>query len=85
MAILVGLVGGQAYLWNIYSEAVRSGERIQGDIGYNFYEEVVDALRPSFKQGIKSILIAAPDERDYRRFMDHIRKHQSWLRGGWRW
>jgi stalled ribosome rescue protein Dom34 len=84
LAILVGLEGGNAYMWNIYSEAVRPGERIQGDIGYNFYEEVVDALRPSFKQGIKSILIAAPDERDYRRFMDHIRKHQSWLLGGWR-
>ena len=56
-------------MWNIYSEAVRPSERIQGDVGYNFYEEIVDALRPSFKQGIKSILIAAPDEKDYKRFM----------------
>ena len=71
-------------MWNIYSEAVRPSERIQGEVGYNFYEEIVDALRPSFKQGIKSILIAAPDEKDYKRFMDHIRKHQGWLLGGWR-
>jgi stalled ribosome rescue protein Dom34 len=84
LAVLVGLEGGQAYTWNIYSQAVRPGERIQGDIGYNFYEAVIDALRPSFKQGIKSILIAAPDEKDYGRFMDHIRKHQGWLLGGWR-
>jgi stalled ribosome rescue protein Dom34 len=84
LAVLVGLEGSQAYIWNIYSEAVRPGDLIQGEIGYNFYEKVVDALRPSFKQGIKSILIGAPDEKDYNKFMNHIKKHQGWLLGGWR-
>jgi stalled ribosome rescue protein Dom34 len=84
IAVLVGLEIGHAYIWNIYSEAVRPGERIQGDIGYNFYEEIIDALRPSFKQGIKSILIGTPDEKDYNRFINHIKKHQGWLLGGWR-
>lgn len=81
--MLIGLEGNQAATWNIYSESVKSGERIRGDGGYNFFESIVDILRPRVKQGIKSVLIAAPDEEDYRNFIDHIRKHQSWLLSGW--
>ena len=44
---------------------------------------IVDALRPSIKDGIRSVLVAAPDEREYRRLMDHIGKHQGWLLKGW--
>jgi stalled ribosome rescue protein Dom34 len=84
VAILVGLEGNQAFTWNIYSESVRPGERIQGDAQYSFYESIVDILRPSIKQGVKSILMAAPDEKDYESFMVHVRKHQSWLLRGWR-
>lgn len=70
-------------MWDIYSESVKPGERIRGDGGYNFFESIVDILRPRVKQGIKSVLIAAPDEKDYLKFMDHVRKHQSWLLSGW--
>lgn len=83
IAILIGLEGNQAVTWNIYSESVKPGERILGDGEYNFFESIVDILRPRVKQGIKSVLIAAPDEEDYRNFMDHVRKHQSWLLNGW--
>jgi stalled ribosome rescue protein Dom34 len=82
LAILVGLDGSQAALWNVFSESVKPGERVQKDDDYNFYESIVDALRPSMKQGIKSILIAAPDEKDYQGFLNHIRRHQSWLIDG---
>lgn len=82
-AILIGLEMNQAVTWNIYSESVKTGERMQGDNEYNFFESIVDVLRQKVKQGIKSVLIAAPDEKDYRNFMDHIRKHQSWLLNGW--
>lgn len=82
--MLVGLEGGQAFTWNIYSESVKPGERIRGDDEYNFYEGIVDILRPGIKGGVKTILVAAPDERDYRGFMDHIGKHQGWLLRGWR-
>jgi stalled ribosome rescue protein Dom34 len=81
--MLIGLEGNQAVTWNIYSESVKPGERIQGDGEYNFFESIVDILRPGVKQGIKSVLIAAPDEEEYRNFMNHIRKHQSWLMSGW--
>jgi stalled ribosome rescue protein Dom34 len=83
VAILIGLEGNQAVTWNIYSESVKTGERIWGDGEYNFFESIVDILRPRVKQGIKSVLIAAPDKKDYRDFMDHVRKHQSWLLSGW--
>jgi stalled ribosome rescue protein Dom34 len=82
-AILIGLEMNQAVTWNIYSESVKTGERMQGDNEYNFFESIVDVLRQKVKQGIKSVLIAAPDEKDYRNFMYHIRKHQSWLLNGW--
>lgn len=81
--MLVGLDGAKAAVWNVYSESVKPGGRVEGDAGYNFYESVVDLLRPSVKQGIKSILIATPDERAYRGFIDHIEKHQGWLLKGW--
>jgi len=81
--MLIGLEGNQAVTWNIYSESVKPGERIRGDSGYNFFESIVNILRPRIKQSIKSVLIAAPDEEEYRNFMNHIRKHQSWLMSGW--
>ena len=83
IAMLIGLEGDQAVTWNIYSESVKPGEWIRGEGEYNFFELIVDILRPRVKQGIKSILIAAPDEKDYRNFMNHVRKHQSWLLNGW--
>lgn len=83
LAILVALDGGRALTWNVYSESVRLGEKTQGDPGYGFYESIIDLLRPGLKQGIKSILVAAPREKDYKAFMGHVAKHQSWLLKGW--
>ena len=83
MAIIIGLEGGHAAFWNVYSESVRPGEVVQGEMGYNFYEAVVDALRPSVRDGIKSVLVAAPHEGDYEGFTEHVRKHQGWLLNGW--
>jgi len=81
--MLIGLEGNQAVTWNIYSESVKPGKRIRGDDQYNFHESIVDILRTSIKQGIKSIMIAAPNEKDYQSFMNHIVKHQSWMLNGW--
>ena len=82
-AILIGLEGSQATTWNIFSESVRPGDRIRGDDKFRFYESIIDLLRPNLKQGTKSILVATDDEREYRRFLGHIEKHQSWLLKGW--
>jgi len=82
-AILIGLEGDQASVWDVYSESVKPGKRIRGDDEYNFYESIVDVLRPRIKDGVKGILIAAPDEKDHQGFMNHIKRHQGWLLGGW--
>jgi len=83
LAVLIGLDGDKATTWHVFSESVRPGDRIQGDDRFRFYESIVDLLRPSLKQGTKSVLIATDDEREYRRFLGHIEKHQSWLLKGW--
>jgi stalled ribosome rescue protein Dom34 len=83
LALLVGLEGPRASTWEVYSESVREGKRIQGEDDYSFYESIVDALRPAVKQGVRSVLVAAPDERDYGKLMAHIGRHQGWLLGGW--
>ena len=54
VAVLIGLKGMKAHFWNVFSESVRKGEIIQGEDEYNFYESIVDLLRPGFKQGVSS-------------------------------
>jgi stalled ribosome rescue protein Dom34 len=82
VATLVGLGGEQASIWQIYSESVKPFKLIQGGDEYGFYESLVDALRPIIRQGVRGILVAAPDEKDYEGFMNHIRKHHGWLLKG---
>lgn len=79
----MGLDGDKATTWHVFSESVRPGDRIQGDDKFRLYESIVDLLRPSLKQGTKSVLVATDDEREYRMFLGHIEKHQSWLLKGW--
>lgn len=70
----------------MFSEAVkldgtveRGGEAERGEL-YDFHESIVNALRPTLKEGIKSIVIAAPARTDYAmNLLDHIRKHHAWL------
>ena len=86
LAVLVGLEDRRAVLWRVFSEVVkldgtveRGGEAEKGEL-YDFYESIVNALRPIIKEGIKSIVIAAPARTDYaKNFLDHIRKHHVWL------
>ena len=47
---------------------------------YDFHQSIVNALRPAFKEGVKSIVLVAPARTDYaNNFLDHIRKHHAWL------
>jgi len=86
VAVLVGLEERRAVLWRVFSEVVkldgiveRGGEAEKGEL-YDFHESIVNALRPIIKEGIKSIVIAAPARTDYaKNVLDHIRKHHVWL------
>ncbi|MCJ7455571.1 hypothetical protein MUP07_02345 [Candidatus Bathyarchaeota archaeon] len=86
LAVLVGLEERRAVLWRVFSEVVklegtveRGGEAERGGL-YDFHESIVNALRPILKEGVKSIVVAAPARTDYAAsFLDHIRKHHAWL------
>jgi len=44
---------------------------------------VAGPVAPVIKQGVKTIIVASTDEKDYASFMSHIERHQSWLLKGW--
>ena len=82
-AILIGLDGNRATTWIIFSESIRLGKNLTGEGDFTFYESLIDTLRPALKEGIKTILIAATDEKNYEDFLNHVKKHQNWLLNGW--
>jgi stalled ribosome rescue protein Dom34 len=61
-----------AILWRVFSNVVKphvtlrlSGARADTKALYSFHEAIVDALRPALKEGVKSIVVAAPLKTDY--------------------
>ena len=84
VAILVGLENKKAIFWNVYSNSVRKGSiKVWTENEYNFFERIVDELRPSIKQGVKTVLLASESKKKYEGFMGHIEKHQSWMLKGY--
>jgi stalled ribosome rescue protein Dom34 len=86
LAVLVGLEERRAVLWRVFSEVVKldgtveRGGEAEREGPYDFHESIVNALRPALKEGVKSIVIAAPARTDYAaHLLDHIRKHHAWL------
>jgi stalled ribosome rescue protein Dom34 len=87
VAVLVGIEVDHASLWQIYSQVAKYQETInmQGNRNdskaiYNFYEIITNALRPTVKLGVKSIIIAAPPRTNFaNEFLTHIKNHQNWL------
>lgn len=81
--MMIGIQDHEAAVWNIYSESVKPGQRITEESPYELHESIVDSLRPKIKQGVKTVLVASADDKDYAGFMDHVEKHHSWLIKGW--
>jgi len=87
VAVLVGLEETRAVLWKVFSKVVKpdttlrlSGARNDPKALYNFHESIVNALRPTLKEGIRSIILASPPRTDYaQKFIDHIDQHHTWL------
>jgi stalled ribosome rescue protein Dom34 len=88
--MLVGLKDDQAILWKVFSNVVKpektinlNGTRNDPKVVYNFHEAIVNALRPNFKEGVKSIIVAAAPRTDHAQdFLNHVRGHHSWLTQG---
>jgi stalled ribosome rescue protein Dom34 len=87
VAVLVGFEADHAVLWRIFSRVAKpslkvelAGKRADEKMLYNFHEQVVDALKPVLKEGVKSIVVAAPARTNYTiDFLEHINKHHRYL------
>jgi stalled ribosome rescue protein Dom34 len=87
VAVLVGFEADHAVLWRIFSRVAKpslkvelDGKRTDEKALYNFHESVVDALKPVLKEGVKSVVVAAPSRTTYTAdFMEHVRKHHRYL------
>jgi stalled ribosome rescue protein Dom34 len=90
VAVLVGVESDHAALWQIYSQVAKHqqtialcGTRSDTKATYNFHEAIVNALRPTLKEGVKSIIVTSQARTDYAQgFLNHIRVHHSWLLQG---
>ncbi len=87
VAILVGIEQDHAALWQIFSQVAKhqqniplNGERRDQKAVYNFHETIINALRPTFKEGVKSIIIASAPRTSYAQdLQSHINGHHTWL------
>jgi stalled ribosome rescue protein Dom34 len=90
VAVLAGIEQNQAAIWKIYSNVAKpeatirlEGTRSDSKALYSFHETIVNALRPTLKEGVKSIIIASPQKTSYSQdFMVHVKGHHAWLFSG---
>ena len=83
----MGFEGDHAVLWQVFSHVAKlhltlklSGKRTDERVLYSFHESVVDALRPTLKEGIRSIVVTAPMKTTYAKdFLDHVGRHHTYL------
>jgi stalled ribosome rescue protein Dom34 len=90
VAILVGLDEHAAAVWQVYSNVVKpettlklEGNRDNPKAVYNFHEALVNALRNTLKQGVRSIVLVSPPRTTYaQEFTNHVKRHHTWLTQG---
>lgn len=89
VAVLIGFDSKAAILWQIFSEIVKPFEKIsltkpstklaENEL-YNFFEEIIDKIRPTIKEGLRSVILVNPKDSSLsERFQKHILKHHKWL------
>ncbi|MHA1221189.1 MAG: hypothetical protein ACTSQB_05605, partial [Candidatus Heimdallarchaeota archaeon] len=89
VAILIGFEQKKAVIWQIFSKIVKPLETItiskqRGQLAvnelYNFFEAIIDELRPYIKDGLRSIILAKPKKNLYpEKLLKHVQKHHQWL------
>lgn len=90
VAVLIGIEKDHASLWQIFSQVAKpqqtiplKGERNDAKTLYSFHESLINALRQTLKEGVRSIIIASPPKTSYaQEFQNHIKAHHSWLLSG---
>ena len=87
VAILIGLEENLAALWKVYSNVIKHEKTLQlADARsdpktlYNFHEAIINALRPTLKEGVRSVILASPPKSNYaKNFINHVQSHHAWL------
>ncbi|KKK42044.1 hypothetical protein LCGC14_0676550 [marine sediment metagenome] len=89
VAILIGLHDKDAVFWRIFSETIREPFKINRGRKrrnqnkkqlYHFHEEIINRLRPIINKGIRSVVLLSPPKEVYSdEFLNHVKKHHSWL------
>jgi stalled ribosome rescue protein Dom34 len=87
VALLVSFEDDRAVLWHVFSHIVKlhftvelSGRITDERALYNFHESIVNALRPTLKEGVRSIILTSAARSNHvQRFIDHVREHHVWL------
>jgi stalled ribosome rescue protein Dom34 len=90
VAILIGLEENTAALWQIFSKVAKpektvylNGTRNNPKDVYNFHEAIINAVRPTLKEGVRSIILATPPRTTYNQeLINHIQEHHKWLTQG---
>ncbi len=90
VAVLIGIEQIHAALWQVYSQVAKHQQTIQlnGDRRdqkalYNFHETIINTIRPTLKEGVRSIIIASPSRTSFGAdLQNHITSHHSWLLQG---
>jgi len=85
--MLIGLEEDHATLWQIFSNVIKphttvklEGRRKDEQALYNFHEAIINATRPTLKEGTRSIMATAPLRTAYTaEFLTHVKRHHPWL------
>jgi stalled ribosome rescue protein Dom34 len=88
--MLAGLEDDRAVLWKVFSNVVKpektlwlDGAKNDRKALYSFHESIVNALRPTLTEGVRSIILVSHAKTNHsQRFIDHIRLHHAWLAQG---
>jgi stalled ribosome rescue protein Dom34 len=90
VATLIGIEEDKATLWKIFSKVAKpqstihiNGTRNNPKTLYNFHESIINALRPTLKEGVKTVILASPARTTHaQEFLNHVREHHQWLTQG---
>jgi len=90
VAMLIGIEQDRASLWQVFSQIAKhqqtiniNGERKDRKTLYNYHEVIVNCLRPTIKEGVRSIIVSVPSRTSFGQdFLNHISEHHSWLLQG---
>jgi stalled ribosome rescue protein Dom34 len=93
IALLIEFEERKIHTWKVYSHSLREYKTLRMPRKwnymdtkqiYNLLEDVVNLIRPIISEGLKSILLACEEKKEYTTiFLDHVNKHHRWLVKGY--